>query len=137
MAIVEINLRPSERDLRWFGLLLLVFFGLIGGIWAWRSGSLAGPTALWLGATLVCAIYYGIRPLRRPIYVGWMYVVYPIGWTISHLLFATIYFLIMTPIGLIRRLWRRDPLERRFESEARTYWAERRNPEPSRYFRQF
>lgn len=138
MAIVEINLRPGKAELRWFGLLLLLFFGLIGALVAWRAGSLAVPSALWLAGAVLCAVYYAVRPLRRPMYLAWMYAVYPIGWVISHLLFGTIYFLVMTPIGLLLRLWGRDLLERRFEPEAETYWVERRaRVEPSLYFRQF
>ena len=40
-----------------------------------------------------------LRPdWARPLYVGWLYAVFPIGWTISHLILAVIYFLILTPI---------------------------------------
>ncbi len=138
MAIVEINLNPSKSELRWFGLLLFLFFALIGGLVFWRLGSLAVPSVLWLAGAVLGLVYYAVRPLRRPMYLGWMYAVYPLGWTISHLLFGCIYFLVMTPIGLLMRLSGRDPLERRFDPEAGTYWVERpARVEPSRYFRQF
>ena len=37
MAMISINLNPSRRELRWFGLLVLLFFGLIGGLVLWRA----------------------------------------------------------------------------------------------------
>ena len=45
---------------------------------------------------------------------------------------------VLTPIGLVMRWSGRDPMRRRFEREAKSYWVVRkRDEEPSRYFRQF
>ena len=41
-----------------------------------------------------------------------------------------IFFVAVTPTALIMRLVGKDPLHRRFEPEARTYWIERRPPGP-------
>ena len=63
---------------------------------------------------------------------------YPIGWTLSHLVMAIIYYLVLTPIGILLRLVGHDPLCRSFEPTRQTYWVERRPPEhKGRYFRQF
>jgi len=46
--------------------------------------------------------------------------------------------LVFTPIGLTMRLFGWDPLERRFDPNASTYWVEHKPPaSPSRYFQQF
>lgn len=139
MAIVEINFRPSEKELRWFGLLLWIFFALIAALAYWRTGALAIPRILGMVGTGLCLVYYALRPLRRPLFVGWMVAVYPLGWTISHLLFAMIYFLVVTPIGALLRLFGYDPLARGNKLEGRSsYWVERRRSSAlSRYFRQF
>jgi hypothetical protein len=45
---------------------------------------------------------------------------------------------VFTPIGLFFRLIGRDPLHRRFQPEADTYWVGRRPAtDVRRYFRQF
>ncbi len=138
MAMISINLNPSRRELRWFGLLVLLFFGLIGGLVLWRARSLTAPITLWSIGAATCAMYYAIRPFRRPIYLGWMYAVYPIGWVISHTVLSITYYLVLTPIGLVMRGLGRDPMERRFDRSAKTYWRPH-NPdgEAARYFRQF
>jgi hypothetical protein len=67
-----------------------------------------------------------------------MALAFPFGWLLAHLLLAAIYFLLITPIGLILRIVRRDPLAREFEHEAQSYWTPRpANDDRSRYFRQY
>ena len=50
--------------------------------------------------------------LLRPIYVAWMVLAFPIGWTISQLILAVMFYGLFTPIGLVFRLIGRDPLLR-------------------------
>jgi hypothetical protein len=56
----------------------------------------------------------------------------------SHLLLAGVYYLLITPLGLVMRLAGRDKLEMRRDHQATTYWTPRPpTPKVSRYFRQF
>jgi hypothetical protein len=51
---------------------------------------------------------------------------------------ALIFYLVVTPLGVIMRLTGRDPMERRFDPKAKTYWKPRpTQTDASRYFRQF
>ena len=138
MAVIEINTDPSRRDLKWFGLLLVVFVGIVGALVWHRSGSLAAGTAVWSVGGSISTLFALWPASRRRIYVGWMYAVYPIGWTLSHLLLAVVYFGVMTPIGLALRILRRDPLTRSFDRMATSYWV-RHTPVSriERYLRQF
>ena len=62
----------------------------------------------------------------------------PIGWTLSHLVLGAVYYGVFTPIGLVMRLLGHDPLERRFDPTATSYWIERTDrSDPARHFRQF
>jgi hypothetical protein len=138
MALLEINKNPSKRELAWVGALFALFFGLIGAISYWRFHAPERAFVFWAVGVGLCLLYYAVPPIRRSLYIGWMYAAYPIGWTISHLLLGITYYLVLTPIGLIMRLVRKDPLQRRFESETESYWsAHSPDTDPSRYFRQF
>ena len=55
-----------------------------------------------------------------------------------HLVLAVIYFLILTPIGLVVRWFRPDPLGLKLDRKRDTYWVQH-DPghDPKRYFRQF
>ena len=138
MALIEINTTPSHRDLLWFGAILTSFILLIAALLFWRFHLAVAAISLFLIAAVICLLYYLIHPIRRPIYLAWMYGAFPIGWTVSHLLLAAVYFLAFLPIGLITRLLRYDPLRRRLEPTALTYWTRRNaSPRPASYFRQF
>ena len=136
--MIEINKNPSKKELAVFGLLCLLFFGIVGAIMWHKSHSPRAGIIVWCIATAFVAVYYAAPGVRKPIYLGWMYAAYPIGWTVSHLLMAIVFFGVITPIGFIMRLMGRDPLQRAFDPAAKTYWiAHPRAVDPQRYFRQF
>lgn len=138
MAVIEIKKNPSRKELAWLGALFALFFAAIGAMAYWRFGAPETAFRLWGIGAVVSVLYYAIPPIRKPLYLGWMYAAYPIGWTISHVLLGITYYLVLTPIGLVIRLLGRDPLERRFEADRGSYWS-RHQPDarPARYFRQF
>ncbi len=129
---------PSRRDLLWFGLLLPAFVVILGAVarWVWRSPQAAAW--IWGVGAAISVLFWLAPPLRRPLYLGWMYAALPIGWTISHLLLGIIFYAVITPIGLLMRLLGHDSLCRRFDRQAKSYWmARKENSDPKRYFRQF
>lgn len=137
MAMVQMNWNPSRKELRQFGILCLVFFGgfaaysyAYGGV-TWKAQALGAAAVVGGGLGLVAPA------LLRYIYVGWMLAVFPIGWTISHLLLGFLYFCVFTPIGLLLRTFGHDPMHRAFDRDAPTYWTEHETAPIRRYFRQF
>lgn len=136
--MIEINKNPTPRELRQFGLLWIVFFALIAG-WRWYTGgSLETSLWIWGVAVAVAALGFAILPFMRLVFLGMTYLAFPIGWTVSHIVMALVFFLVLTPIGLIMRLGGRDSLQRRYDRNADSYW----HPLPpendsKRYFRQF
>ncbi len=139
MAVIEINRHPSNRELRQFGAIgWPIFCGVLGAWRAYYSGDWTLAGIVWsLGVP--GAVIGWLRPAWvRPVYVGWMYAVFPIGWTVSHLVLAVIYFLILTPIGLVVRWFRPDPLGMKLDRKRDTYWVPHEpGRDPERYFRQF
>jgi hypothetical protein len=137
MALIEINLNPSRNDLKYFGLIMLALFALLGGIVQWSSGPFIISSILWGFGAGFSVIYYLVRPLRLPLYRGWMKLIYPVGWTLSHLFFGVIYFLLMTPIGLLLRLFGHDAMRRKV-NKPDSYWIMRKpDTDMARYFKQF
>ena len=148
MAMIEINWHPDRRRLRGFGLAALVAFAALGA-WVWVRRSIVGfalgdPAAetasgvLWAAAG-ACGVLAAAAPAcLRPLYVVLSLIGAPIGFVVSHVILAIVYYGILTPIGLAMRLAGRDPLHRNFDRAAGTYWVPRGvAPEPKRYFRQF
>ena len=136
--MIQINKNPAPRDLNVFGLLLPLFFALIGAIAWWRSGHTRVAQVLWIVGAALAAFYWLIPPLRRYIYLGFTYAALPIGFVISYLILAITYYLVITPIGLLMRLVGRDPMHRAFDRAAPSYWIPRtQSADPASYFRQF
>lgn len=138
MAITTFNRNPSPADLRTFGRLLVPFVALFGVVVRLRTGSAGGALAVWIAGGLLAAAFLAVPAARRPIFVGWSAVTYPIGWLVSHAVLAVVFYLVITPIGVVLRRVSRDPLDRRFEPTRPSYWTERHGvPAVGRYFRQF
>jgi len=138
MAVLDINWNPAPKQLRQFALLLAAVLAA-AALWLyWKS-----PGTHWAAAALLAAAVAGgigvVRPaLMRPVYVVWMAAVFPIGWTVSHVLLAAIYYLVITPIGVIMRVCGYDPMQRRCDRNAVTYWKRRENQDDTkRYFKQY
>ncbi|MGA2032305.1 MAG: SxtJ family membrane protein [Thermoguttaceae bacterium] len=139
MALIRVNYRPSRADLAVFGLCWLLFFGCWGGMVAWRHPlRMPAAWALW-GAALTAPLIGLLNPeFLRILYVGTSYLAYPIGLAVSFILLAVLYFLVFTPIGFVMRLFGHDPMQRRFDHDANSYWiAREQHNDKSRYFKQF
>ena len=138
MALIEINKSPSPRELTWFGILLGLFFTVVGSLIWFRFERPMLAYTLWGTGTGIVLLYWALLPLRRLFYLGWMYAFFPIGWLVSHLLLGGVYYGLLTPIGLIMRAAGYDPMQGHFEPDSKTYWTKHPSgQDASRYFRQF
>ena len=141
MPLLEINKNPSRKELLAFVAVLPVFLALLGALLYYRHHRQAAAVLWYLVLPVALLGGGGVRwwpGAVRVVLVWWVYAVYPIGWTVSHAALAVVYYLVVTPIGLLMRLFGRDPMRRKFDRSAATYW-QRHNPagKPERYFRQF
>jgi len=72
------------------------------------------------------------------VFVGAMIVTFPIGWVVSQVMLAILFFLIVTPAAVLFRLKGRDLLARKNTAERPTFWTQKKMPEDVRsYFRQY
>jgi ABC-type uncharacterized transport system permease subunit len=120
--MISIDRNPSQRRLRQFGALLVVYATLIA-YWQWCSGTSDVVAASIVGTASIVAIIDWFFPtvLRVPYVISLVGAV-PIAWAVSHLVLVTIFYLVLTPIGLIMRLFGHDPLNARFDPDAKSYW---------------
>jgi len=78
-----------------------------------------------LAAALVSPAVLG--PFNRV----WTYVGILLQRIVSPVVLGMLYFLTITPIGVLMRWTGRIPLKLRFDPDAQSYWTERRPPGPS------
>lgn len=117
----------SSSD-RAFGFVLAAFFALIGA-WPLMSGS----SPRWWALAICAAFSLSASvhpPLLRPLNKIWTKFGLILHRVTNPLLMGIIFFLVVTPTGILMRLTGRDPLNRRFERSASTYWIPRTPPGP-------
>ena len=146
MALIErLDLNPDRAVLRTFGFLALAIFTLLGGYIHWTGGlpvadfpESASTVAivLWIIAAVSGLFSLLIPALNRPLYAVLVVVGYPIGIVVSFLLLGFMFYAVITPIGLVFKVIGHDPLHRRFDARATSYWV-RHKPAPNsaRYFK--
>ena len=59
------------------------------------------------------------------IYIAWMSVAFVLGFVMAHVILALLFFLIITPLGLIARLSGKDFLSLKLDRSAKSYWIPR------------
>ncbi len=146
--MIEINLKPDAKTLRQFGWIALVGFGFIAAIaWfevlifsgGWLGDAKQTVVTAFGGLAALSALFSLVFPRANlPIYLGLTILSYPIGFVLSHVIMGTLWYLIISPIGFMMRVTGRDPLERKWDPQAETYWLDCSPPRPKEsYFRQF
>jgi carbamoyltransferase len=126
----------SNRVLRQFALLWILFCSVFAYMAFARERLVL---ALAFAALAIALGPIGVvRPNAiRPLYALLTTITYPIGWVVSHILMAILYYGVFTPFGLGLRLAGRDVLCRRRQPSQNSYWAPKPAPDDVRsYFRQ-
>lgn len=139
MPLIKINWNPDNKQLRRFGLAALIATFLISLLLYFVKGiSVSWAAALFIcGFIIFLSSRFSIR-LTKVFYQVLTAVTMPIGFVISFILLTVFYFVLIMPLGLLFGLLGRDPLYRKFDRNAESYWIAHREPEQiERYFRQF
>ncbi len=139
MSLIEIDWNPKSKQLQNFGKIALAASVIISVL----LYLLKGVAIQWLLIILAFGFLVFIismisLKLTKIIYLGMILLTMPIGWVVSFIVLAAFYYLLLTPVGFIFRLVGRDPLYRRFDPAAKSYWMSRRPPKGlEQYFHQF
>jgi len=139
MSVVQINKNPTRRELNQFGFIWLGFLVLFGVVAYFKFSSPLAARWLWIAAVVVPIVGWLVPAFMRLVFLGMSYLTWPIGFIVSHVVLAVVYYLVLTPIGLLTRLFGYDSMEKEFDSEAESYWIKRstNRVDSKRYFRQF
>ena len=124
---------PTTKDLRQFGLLIGGVFAIIG-LWpvVFRSES----PRLWamiLGSLLIVLGTIAPQSLEQ-VHRGWMKVGHILGSINTKIILGIIYYLLITPMGLVMRLMGKDPMHRSLAQDMDSYRIVRA-PRPRHHMR--
>jgi len=140
----EINWHPNLPERRTFAVSLAVGFPCLAmallTAQRWHTGGWNLSPALTLAAAGITlgAILWVLPQIARPFYLVWYGVACTIGFVIGNALLATVFFLLVTPTGWVRRLLGKPTFAKTFDRRVTTYWRDAPKPaSPARYYRQF
>ncbi len=139
MLIEEIrNIKSSRKDLRSFGLLIGGVAGVLGCLLLWRGRDnylyFLALSAAFISSGLLMPV------VLKPLHKVWMALAVVMGWVMTRLILLVLFFVVVTPVGLLARLLKRDLLNLKLDRSApSSYWIPRKGgrEEKSDYERQF
>jgi ABC-type glycerol-3-phosphate transport system permease component len=119
----------SVKDLRQFGIVLAIILGVIGGIHFLKGHASAYPWFWGFGASaLIMAVF--IPRILKPIYIVFTKIAHAIGWFNTRVILILVYYAILTPIGILMKVFGRDALNRKIDKSAESYWIKRQTVIP-------
>ena len=114
------NIRKDNKAIRDFGILIGFILLIIAGILFYKEREsyeliiLLGIASIGLG--LVMPI------ILKPFYLVWMIFATILGWIMTRLILGLLFYIIVSPIGLISRLFGKRFLELKNSSINSSYW---------------
>ncbi len=145
--MIKLDLNPSARTLRQFGLIGLVMFPVFAtaahfkliAFAALPDGAVPPTVYVLAGLGVYCGLAALVWPKAlKPLYVTMTVLFFPIGVVVFHLLMGVVYYLVITPVGLVFKPIGRDALKRKSDPSAETSWMPRKPvADVKRYSRQF
>ena len=108
---------------RSFGLVFFVVF-LIVSLWPLTS---VGSIRIWSAIISAVFLILGLinSRLLTPLNLLWFKFGMILGAIISPIVMGIVFFLVVTPTGLILRIMRKDLLNKKYDKEKETYWIKR------------
>ena len=113
--------KNSKSELRKFGILMSICLALLGGLLLWRD-----KWFYWCFFILsMLFLFFGLTIPRalRHVYKSWMKLSQIIGFFTSKLVLAILFYLVLTPMGIILRILGKDILDINFKKNSSgSYW---------------
>ena len=146
---MKLDLQPDRRLLRQFAWASLIMFPLIAGFLSWKWNLPLTWVLVLCGIGVAVALVelvlvealgaFGTlleKLIPRTVYQLLTFVAFPIGFVLSQVLMATIFYLVFTPIGLFFRLVGRDAMGRKKDPSKKSFWHDRGPARsPASYFK--
>ena len=134
----ELPIHPTSRMLRQFAAAwLVVLLAVAAHQYFGRHHPSAGLILL------VTALLFGLPGLVWPAWIRWPFIAatlltYPIGWLVSQVVLAVMFYGILTPLAWYFRMRGRDALAIRPPDASASHWESKKSPtEAERYLRQY
>jgi hypothetical protein len=130
-------LKPTPRVLRQFAGAWVTFFLVLSATAFWKRHNI--PLSCVFAVTALIGIAGLIKPNAvRLLFIAASIVAFPIGWLVSQIILAALFYGVITPAGFFWKIRGRDTLQLRSRPKPATFWIKRGpQPPPDRYLKPF
>ena len=138
MIIEDIkNIKSGKKDLRKFGVTIGIALASLGVLFLWRGNEIY--VCFFILSAILIFLSLLIATLLKPLQKIWMSFAILMGWFMSRVLLSILFYIIVTPVGLITRNIGKRFLDLKFDKSKKSYWNFRQTKEveKSDYERQF
>ena len=118
-------LDTSKRAIRKFGVVIAIVLGVISVFVYLKLGSFNVLQWLWGIGLLFLMVGFVLPSVLRPIYRFWMLIAFLIGGVVSRIILTALYYLVITPIGLVSRIIGKDILDEKYDKNRESYWIKK------------
>ncbi|MFQ5861881.1 MAG: SxtJ family membrane protein [Candidatus Brocadiales bacterium] len=124
MFINEIkNIKSTHKDLRSFGLIIGIVLAVLGGIQFWH-GKENYPYPLFFAIIFVLSgLFFPF--VLKPFHKVWMAIAVIMGWFMTRVILAILFYLVFTPMNSISRLFGKQFLDLKLAKPQKSYWNHR------------
>lgn len=132
MATHETNGPATEVQIgseRSFGIVFFIVFGVVG-LWPLKGGGDVRPWALGVALAFLAAALVAPRVLR-PLNLLWFKFGMLLHHVVTPVVMGLLFFVTVTPVGLLMRATGKDPMRLKRDPAAATYWLRRDPPGPA------
>ena len=114
------NIRTDNKAIRDFGILIGLILLIIAGILFYKERE-SYELIILLGIAFI-GLGLGMPIILKPFYLVWMNFAVVLGWLMTRLILGLLFYVIVSPIGLISRLFGKEFLELKNSSLNSSYW---------------
>ena len=114
------NIKSEKGDIRKFGITVGTVLLIIAGLFFWKEKE-SFQLFLTIGLVLFVA-GIAISIILKPFYWVWMVFSIILGWFMTRVILSLLFFVIITPIGLIARSFGKQFLDLKWNKTDNTYW---------------
>ncbi|MBU0529150.1 sxtJ [bacterium] len=117
------NINTDKQEIRKFGFLVGGVLIAISIFMLWKA--LSYYQLVFVIGALFILLGIFIPKILKPIYIIWMTFATILGWIMTRVILIILFYLIVTPIGLIARIFGAKFLDLSWQSNVKSYWNRR------------
>tara|TARA_Y100001935_G_scaffold250594_1_gene250987 strand:- start:934 stop:1347 length:414 start_codon:yes stop_codon:yes gene_type:complete len=114
------NIKKGEKEVRIFGITIGIILLVVAGFLLYKEKD-SFPSFIYIAGSFI-SLGFLIPIVLKPIYLAWMIFAVILGWFMTRIILSLLFFLVVTPTGLLIKMMGKDLLELKKQEVQGSYW---------------